>query len=68
MFLKPLLKGADILTYKLAKGIMAAAFPSIGRTILTTSSFYISEFLTKLLFVSTPAAIARWIIDQIFDS
>ena len=42
--------------------------PEIGRTILTTSSFYIGEFLTKLLFVSSTAAASRWIIDQIFNT
>ena len=72
MFIDPLLKGAytlsTSLTYELAKGIMASAFPSIGRTILTTASFYIGEFLTKLLFVSSTAAVSRWIIDQFFDS
>ena len=72
MFLNDILKGAYTIstftTYELAKGIMASAFPSIGRTILTTSSFYIGEFLTKLLFVSSAAAASRWIIDQFFDS
>ena len=72
MFLNPLLKEAYTIstsvTYELAKGIMASAFPSIGRTILTTSSFYIGEFFTKLLFVSSAAAASRWIIDQFFDS
>jgi hypothetical protein len=72
IFLKPLLENAYTIststTYELAKGIMASAFPSIGRTILTTSSFYIGEFLTKLLFVSSTAAASRWIIDQIFNT
>ena len=72
IFLNDILEGAYTIstsaTYELAKGIMASAFPSIGRTILTTSSFYIGEFFTKLLFVSSAAAASRWIIDQFFDS
>lgn len=47
---------------------MACAFPSVGRTIFTTFSFYLGEFLTKLLFVNSVATASRWIIDQIFDS
>ena len=42
--------------------------PEIDRSILTTSSLYIGEFLTKLLFVSSTAAASRWIIDQIFNT
>ena len=48
--------------------IMAFAFPSVGRTIFTIFSFYLGEFLTKLLFVNSVATASRWIIDQIFDS
>ena len=71
MFLNPILEGASTLstsvTYDLAKGIMAAAFPSAGRTFFTTTSFYIGEFLTKLLLVSSIAFGFRWLIDQYFE-
>ena len=72
MFLNPLLKGANTVstfaTYEFSKAIMASAFPSVGRSILTNVSFYLGETLTKLLLVSSVATGARSIIDKLFDS
>ena len=72
MVLNPILKGANTIntsvTYELSKAIMASVFPSLGRTVLTTSSFYLGETLTKLLFVSSVAAGSRWLVDKLFGS
>jgi hypothetical protein len=72
MFLDPLLKGAYTIstsaTYELTKSVMASVFPSVGRTFMTATSFYIGEFLTKLLFVNSTATVSRWIIDRFFGS
>lgn len=57
----------DVYSYGLAKALLSAIIPSTGRTILTTVSFYIGEFLTKLLFVNGLATGARWLIDKIFN-
>lgn len=38
----------------------------VMRAILTSVSFYLGEFLTKLLFVNSAATGVRWIIDKLF--
>ena len=56
----------DSISYGIAKGLLSAAMPSFLRNLFTWSSFYLGETLTKLLFISSVASGARWLIDQIF--
>ena len=56
----------DVFSYDIAKGILASIIPSAGRQFFTQAAYYLGESLTKMFFVSSFAAGARWIIDKIF--
>ena len=57
----------DIYSYGLAKSLLSGILPSLGRTIFTNISFYLGDFLTKLLLVNSISSGIRWIIDKIFN-
>ena len=70
IFLKKLLGKElvkDVYSYGLAKAILSAIIPSTERTILTSVSLYLGDFLTKLLFVNSVATGVRWLIDELFS-
>ncbi len=56
----------DVFSYDIAKGILASIIPSAGRQFFTQAAYYLGESLTKMFFVNSFAAGARWIIDKIF--
>ena len=72
MILKSMLKGSETLSksisYGIAKSILAASMPGIGRKLMSTASFYIGETIAKMLFISSSASGVRWIIDKIFGT
>ena len=55
----------DVFSYDIAKGILASISPSAGRQFFTQAAYYLGESLTKMFFVNSIAAGARWIIDKI---
>ena len=55
-------------SYQMAKGILSALVPGFWRNTFTWSSYYIGEFLTKLLFVNALASMSRWIMYTIFGN
>ena len=58
----------DVYAYGLAKAMLGSAFSSMGRSLFTSVSYYLGDFLTKLLFVNGVASGMRWIIDKIFNT
>ncbi len=56
----------DVFSYDIAKGMLASIIPSAGRQFFTQVAYYLGESLTKMFFVNSIAAGARWIIDKIF--
>ena len=71
VFLKKLLGkeiASESVSYDVAKAILACIIPGTGRQFLTQVSYYITETLTKWIFVSAIAAGARWFIDKIFGT
>ncbi len=58
----------NVFCYDVAKGMLANIIPSAGRQFFTQMSYYLGESLTKAVFVSSTAAVIRWIIDKIFGT
>ena len=57
----------NIYSYGLAKSLLSGILPSLGRTIFTNISYYLGDFLTKLLLVNGISSGIRWIIDNLLD-
>ena len=58
----------DVFSYDIAKGVLASIIPSAGRQFFTQAAYYLGESLTKMFFVNSIAAGARWIIDKILGT
>lgn len=46
---------------------MAEAIPSIGRSVISTMSWYLGETITKIITFSSLGAGIRWLIDKFFE-
>ena len=69
LLLKPLMEGVkDSVTYGILKGVLNSILSGVGRDLIATSTWFLGESITKIIFVSSVASGLRWLIDKIFGT